>query len=227
VKHFHILSLFPDYFESPFNVSMIKRGREKRLIEINLVNIRDFAKDKHARVDDRPYGGGPGMLLMVEPIVAAIRSVKRKSSHVIYLTPQGTPLKAKRCAELSRDEHTIILCGHYEGIDERVLGEVDEEISIGDFVLTSGAPAAIVLVDAISRFVPGIIGNEEGVRQDSFENGIFDAPAYTRPSIFEGKKVPSVLMGGNHAEIDRWREEKRWEKTKRVRPELIEYLETN
>lgn len=218
---FDILSLFPDYFEGPFDVSMIKRAREKGLLDIGLINMRDFALGRHQQVDDRPYGGGPGMLLMAEPVTRAIRSVKKETSHVVYLTPQGTPLSAKRCAELSKKPHLVILCGHYEGIDERAIeSEVDEEISIGDFVLTSGAPAAIVLVDAVSRFIPGVIGNEEGTKQDSFENGIFEGPAYTRPPIVEGKEVPLVLRLGNHAEIDAWREEKAREKTKRVRPDL-------
>lgn len=218
---YDILSLFPEYFEGPFNVSMIKRGREKGLLEINLVNMRDFTKGRYQQIDDRPYGGGPGMVLMAEPVAEAIRSRKSKESHVVYLTPQGKPLTAKRCGELAKKPHLIVVCGHYEGIDERVIeSEVDEEISIGDYVLTSGAPAAIVLVDSVSRFIPGVIGNEEATRQDSFENGIFDAPVYTRPPIFEGKEVPEVLRNGNHAEIEAWRLEKAQEKTERVRPEL-------
>lgn len=218
---YDILSLFPEYFEGPFNVSMIKRGREKGLLEINLVNMRDFTKGRYQQIDDRPYGGGPGMVLMAEPVAEAIRSRKGKESHVVYLTPQGKPLTAKRCGELAKKPHLIVVCGHYEGIDERVIeSEVDEEISIGDYVLTSGAPAAIVLVDSVSRFIPGVIGNEEATRQDSFENGIFDAPVYTRPPIFEGKEVPEVLRNGNHAEIEAWRLEKAQEKTERVRPEL-------
>ncbi|MGE0198223.1 MAG: tRNA (guanosine(37)-N1)-methyltransferase TrmD [Simkaniaceae bacterium] len=219
---FDILSLFPDYFKGPFDVSMIKRAKEKGLLEINLVNIRDFAEGRHQQVDDRPYGGGPGMVLMAEPVARAIRSCKSERSHVIYLTPQGKPLTAKRCAELSEKPHLVILCGHYEGVDERVIeNAVDEEISIGDYVLTSGAPAAIVLVDSVSRFIPGVIGNEEAPRQDSFENGMFDAPVYTRPPIFEEKDVPAVLRQGNHAEIEAWRKNQAKVKTKKVRPELL------
>lgn len=222
MKRFDILSLFPDYFKGPFDVSMIKRAKENGLLEINLVNIRDFAEGRHQQVDDRPYGGGPGMVLMPEPVAGAIRSVKNERSHVIYLTPQGKPLTAKRCAELAEMPHLVILCGHYEGVDERVVkSEVDEEISIGDYVLTSGAPAAIVLVDSVSRFIPGVIGNEEAPRQDSFENGIFDAPVFTRPPIFEEQEVPSVLCQGNHAKIDAWRMSQAKEKTKKVRPELL------
>jgi len=218
---YDILSLFPDYFKGPFDVSMIKRGREKGLLEINLVNMRDFSCGRYSQVDDRPYGGGPGMVLMPEPVEKAIRSVKSKDSHVVYLTPQGTPLTAKRCAELAQKPHLVVLCGHYEGIDERVIkSEVDEEISIGDYVLTSGAPAAIVLVDSVSRFIPGLIGNEEAARQDSFEDGKFDAPVYTRPPVYKGMEVPEVLQNGNHAKILAWRKKMAQEKTDRVRPDL-------
>lgn len=201
---------------------MIKRARESGLLDIGLVQMRDFAEGRYQQIDDRPYGGGPGMVLMAQPVAGAIRSVKKPFSHVVYLTPQGNPLTAQRCKELAEFDHLIILCGHYEGIDERVIeSEVDEEISIGDFVLTSGAPAAIVLVDAVSRFIPGVIGNEEATRQDSFENGKFDAPVYTRPPIFEGREVPEVLKTGHHKEIADWREKKADEKTFRVRPDLL------
>lgn len=216
-----ILSLFPKYFKSPFEVSMLKRAQNKGLLEINLVDIRDFATGRSKQVDDRPYGGGPGMVLMASPVLSAIRSIKKKESHVIYLSPQGKPLIASKCASLANKEHIILLCGHYEGVDERALKmEVDEEISIGDYVLTSGAPAALVVLDAVSRFIPGVIGNEEAVRQDSFENGLFDAPLYTRPPVVEGYAVPPVLSQGNHKKIRAWREEKAKEKTKHVRPDL-------
>lgn len=222
---FDILSLFPDYFKGPFDVSMIKRARENGLIEIGLVDIRAFAEGRHQQVDDRPYGGGPGMVLMPEPVTKAIRSVRKKRSRVIYLSPQGEPLTARKCESLAIEEHLILLCGHYEGVDQRAIDlEVDEEISIGDFVVTSGAPAAIVLVDAVSRFIPGVIGNEEATRQDSFENGLFDAPVYTRPQKFEDLEVPLVLRQGHHAEIERWRKDIAYKKTKRVRPDLIEEL---
>jgi len=226
VNRFDILSLFPEYFKGPFDVSIIKRARMRGLLEINLVDIRDFAKGGQRQVDDRPYGGGPGMVLMVEPVVRSIRSVKSERSHVVYLTPQGSPLTALRCAQLANKPHLIILCGHYEGVDERIIeSEVNEEISIGDYVLTSGPPAAIVLVDSVSRFIPEVIGNEEAPRQDSFENGMFDAPLYTRPSIFEGRRVPPVLLQGNHAEIEDWRQQQAMEKMKRVRPELLNGVE--
>ncbi len=218
---YDIVSLFPDYFEGPFTVSMIKRAREKGLIEINQVDIREFGKGNYKQVDDRPYGGGPGMVLMAEPVVSALRSVKKESSHVIYLSPQGKPLTAKRCRELAQKDHLVILCGHYEGVDQRAIDlEVDEEISIGDYVLTSGCPAAIVLVDATSRFIPGVIGNEEAANQDSFENGKFEAPLFTRPPSFEGKEVPPILSGGHHMNIEAWKNQVAAQKMSRVRPDL-------
>ncbi|MDJ0652059.1 MAG: tRNA (guanosine(37)-N1)-methyltransferase TrmD [Simkaniaceae bacterium] len=228
MKRFDILSLFPDYFKGPFDVSMIKRAREKGILEINLIHMRGFASGRYQQIDDRPYGGGPGMVLRAEPVTKAIRSVKTKKSHVIYLTPQGKPLTAKKCSALAEKDHLVVLCGHYEGIDERaLLSEVDEQISIGDYVLTSGCPAAIVLVDSVSRFVPGMIGNEEAARQDSFENGLFEAPVFTRPPIFEDMEVPKVLQNGNHAEIEAWKEKTARVKTEQVRPDLIEKLGNN
>jgi tRNA (guanine37-N1)-methyltransferase len=222
-----ILSLFPEYFTSPFSVSIVERAIEKGIISIHQVNIRDFAKDKHKKVDDRPFGGGPGMVLMPQPAVDAIRSVKSSDSHVIYLSPQGSLLTAKKCEELSKKKHLILLCGHYEGIDERVLeSEVNEEISIGDYVLTNGCISSIVLVDAVIRFMDGVLGHPDAAAEDSFQKGIFDSPHFTRPLEFEGLEVPAVLRGGNHEEIRLWREEQGLEKTKRVRPDLyMNYLE--
>ncbi len=220
-NRFDLLSLFPEYFQGPFDVSIIKRARERGLVDIRLIDIRDFAEARHQKVDDRPFGGGPGMVLMPEPVVAAIRSCRTDKSRVIYLSPQGKPLTAARCAELAQEEHLILLCGHYEGVDERALQlEVDEEISIGDYVLSNGCAAAIVLVDAVCRFIPGVIGHPEAVEQDSFQQGIFDSPHYTRPEVFEGLDVPEVLRSGNHAAIAKWRREQAMNKTSRVRPEL-------
>lgn len=219
---FDILSLFPEYFQGPFDVSIIKRARENKLLDIELHDIRDFAEGKHKRVDDRPFGGGPGMVMKPEPITKAIRSVKTLESHVIYLTPQGTPLNSKMCQRLAQETHLILLCGHYEGIDERIIGkEVDEEISIGDYVLTNGCLPAIVLVDAVSRFIPGVLGHEMAAFEDSFQEGIFDAPHYTRPEEFEGALIPEILKSGNHEQIQKWRKTKAFEKTKRIRPELV------
>ena len=218
---FDIISLFPSYFKSPFNESLIKKALEKALIEIGLVDIRDFADNKWRKVDDRPYGGGPGMVICPEPVEKAVLSVKNEGSRVIYLSPQGSPLTAEKARSLAKEEHLVLLCGHYEGIDERALeAVVDEELSIGDYVLTSGCPAAVVVVDAVSRFVPGVIGHEEATSQDSFESGHFDCPHYTRPEEYKGKKVPDVLLSGDHKKIHEWRQNKGLEKTRRVRPDL-------
>ncbi len=217
-----VLSLFPDYFKGPFDESIIKRAREKGILDIHYVNIRDFASDRHRTVDDRPYGGGPGMVLMPEPTTKAIRSVRKEGSKVIYLSPQGRLLNARKCRELAKEDHLVLLCGHYEGVDERVIEkEVDEEISIGDYVLTNGCLAAIVLIDAMARFIPGVIGHESAAAEDSFENGLLDCPHYTRPEVFENIKVPEVLLSGDHKKIAQWRRGKSLEKTSRVRPELI------
>ncbi len=221
-----ILSLFPDYFLGPFDESILKRAREKGLLKIRHVQIRDFALDKHRKVDDRPYGGGPGMVMKPEPAVSAIRQVRRADSHVVYLSPQGSLLTADKCRELSQKSHLILLCGHYEGIDERIVElEVDEEISIGNYVLTNGALAAIVLIDATARFIPGVLGHPEAASSDSFEEGLLDFPHYTRPENFEGKRVPEVLLNGNHQEIATWRKGQAQEKTERKRPELLKSYE--
>lgn len=184
-------------------------------------DIRDYAKGRHRQLDDRPYGGGPGMVMMAEPVAKALRHVKREGSHVVYLSPQGRPFSAELARGLAQHKHLVLLCGHYEGIDQRVIDkEVDEEVSIGDYVLTNGCLAAIVVLDALVRFVPGVIGRVESAEQDSFEAGILDCPHYTRPDEWEGEVVPPILMSGNHAEIARWRHEAAIEKTKKVRPDL-------
>ena len=217
-----ILSLFPGYFRGPFDESILKRAQEKGLIELNLIDIRDYAKGKHSRVDDRPYGGGPGMVLMAEPVAKAIQASRKEKSHVVYLSPQGNPLTARKCEELAGYEHLILLCGHYEGIDQRVLeAEVDEEISIGDYVLTNGCLPAIVLVDGVSRFVPGVLGHQDAAASDSFQDGGFDWPHYTRPEEFNGRRVPDVLLSGNHEKIAAWRKGKKKKKTKQIRPDLL------
>lgn len=216
-----ILSLFPDYFKGPFDESIIGQARKKGILDINLIDIRNYAENKHRRVDDRPYGGGPGMVLMPDPVAKAIRDTRSPKGHVVYLSPQGSLLNAAKSRQLASYEHLILLCGHYEGIDERVLSsEVDEEISIGDYVLTNGCLPAIVLVDALVRFVPGVIGHESAASEDSFEAGLFDCPHYTRPEEFEGQRVPDVLLSGNHKLIKEWRHEQALKKTRRVRPDL-------
>lgn len=192
-------------------------------MEIRQVDIRSFADNRHNRVDDRPYGGGPGMVLMPEPVSKAIKSVTTEKAKVIYLSPQGRKLDAKLCRELAQEEHLILLSGHYEGIDERIIQKyVDMEISIGDYVLTNGCAAAVVLVDAMARFIPGVIGHEFAAEQDSFENGLLDCPHYTRPDEFEEMKVPEVLLSGDHQKIKDWRLKMALKKTQSVRPDLIE-----
>lgn len=215
---FDILSLFPGYFQGPFDESLINRAKSKGIIDIHLVDIRDFADNKWGKVDDRPYGGGPGMVLMAEPVVKAIRQVRQAgkgASRVIYLSPQGAPLNAAKCRELACYDHLILVAGHYEGIDERALKEVDEEISIGPYVLTNGCIASIVLLDAVCRFIPDVVGDYRSVEQDSYEgpDGELDCAHYTRPEVFEGEKVPSVLLSGNHQKIAEWRRNSAREKT--------------
>ncbi len=218
-----ILSLFPGYFRGPLDESILKRAQDKGLLTIRSRDIRDHATGPHRRVDDRPYGGGPGMVMMPGPTCAALREVKTERSRVLYMSPQGQPLTAEKCKELAAQEHLVILCGHYEGVDQRVLDhEVDEEISIGDYVLTNGCLAAIVLIDAMSRFIPGVLGHEDAAAEDSFENGLLDCPHYTRPHEFEGQEVPEILQSGNHAAIAAWRQQRSIEKTRAVRPDLYE-----
>lgn len=216
-----ILCLFPDFFSGPLDVSMIKRARDKGVLQIEVTDIRQFSQERFRKVDDRPYGGGPGMVMMADPVVRAIRSKKRPESKTIYLSPQGAPLTAKKSRELAKNSHLILLSGHYEGVDQRALdSDVDEEISIGDYVLTNGSLAALVLLDAVVRFVPGVLGDEEANRYDSFEQGLLDWPHYTRPEEYEGVKVPQVLLSGDHAKIANWRLVAAQEKTKKIRPDL-------
>ena len=217
---FDVLTLFPEMFHS-LNESIIGRAKEKGLIEINLINIRDFSKDKHKKVDDTPYGGGAGMVIKPDVVYDAYASVKEEKAKVIYLTPQGKILNQQKVKELSKENHLILLCGHYEGIDQRVLDEiVDEEISIGDYVLTGGELPAMVLIDSVSRYVKGVL-NEDSTQEESFSNNLLEYPQYTRPEEFRGKKVPEVLISGHHENIKKWREEKSLEDTKKKRPDLL------
>ena len=217
---FDVLTLFPKMFE-PLNSSIIGRAKEKNLIEINLINMRDFAKDKHKKVDDTPYGGGAGMVMMPDVVYDAYKSVEDINAKVIYMSPQGKKLTQKKVEELAKQEHLIILCGHYEGIDQRVIDKiVDEEISIGDYVLTGGEIPAMVLIDSVSRYNSGVIA-EESREEESFANGLLEYPQYTRPEVFEGIKVPEILLSGHHANIEKWRKEKALEITKLKRPDLL------
>lgn len=217
---FDVLTLFPEMFES-LNQSIIGKGKEKGLIDINLVNIRDFSKNKHKQVDDTPYGGGAGMVMKADVVYDAYKSLNVAKAKVIYMSPQGKVLNQNKVQSLAKEEHIILLCGHYEGIDQRVLDEiVDEEISIGDYVLTGGEIPAMVLIDSVSRYVEGVI-KKESTEEESFSNGLLEYPQYTRPETFLNSKVPEVLLSGNHQNIEKWRRQKSLENTYKKRPELL------
>jgi tRNA (guanine37-N1)-methyltransferase len=221
---FDILTLFPTMFAGPFSESIIKRAVDNGLIEIVLHNIRDYAVDKHKTTDDSPYGGGAGMVMKAEPLSACIESVKAdgRASKVILTTPQGRPINHATAKQLAEEDRLIIICGRYEGVDDRVKTLfVDYEISLGDFVLTGGELVAMALVDAVSRFIPGVLGSAESVESDSFADGLLEYPHYTRPPEFRGLPVPPVLMSGNHAEIASWRRRQALSKTRMVRPDLL------
>lgn len=218
---FDVLTLFPEMFE-PMKQSIIGRATEKNIIDISLVNIRDFSKDKHKKVDDTPYGGGAGMLMQPNVVYDCYNSVKSDKSKVIYLSPQGKTLNQAKVEELAKEEHLILLCGHYEGIDQRVIDKiVDEEISIGDYVLTGGEIPAMVLIDSVSRYIDGVLA-EDSTTNESFSNGLLEYPQYTRPEVFEGKEVPEVLKSGHHQNIEKWRREQSLKRTLEKRPDLLE-----
>ena len=221
---FDILTLFPNMFSSPLRESILGKAIEKGLIQIRTVNIRDFTSDKHQVVDDTPYGGGQGMVMKVEPIARAIESVKSQnpSAWTVYLTPQGKPLHQDLARRLSTQPHLILLCGRYEGVDERVRESfVDEEISIGDYVLTGGELAAMVVIDTVSRFIPGVLGSDRSAEEDSFYNSLLEYPQYTRPPNFRGHCVPEVLLSGNHSAISLWRRKEALKQTSLRRPDLL------
>lgn len=216
-----ILTLFPNMF-TPLKESVIGRAVNNEIVEINVIDFREFSKNKHKKVDDYPYSGGSGMVLTPQPIYDAIMSVKTQDSYVVYLSPKGTPLTQKKVKELSKINHLILICGHYEGLDERVIQLcVNEQISIGDFVLTGGEIPAMALVDATLRYIPGVLGNEESATEESFSNGLLEYPQYTRPAEFMGLKVPDVLVSGNHKEIEKWKTEQKQIETKKYRPDLL------
>jgi tRNA (guanine37-N1)-methyltransferase len=221
---FDVLTLFPEMFTSPLRESILGRAIEKGLIEIRTINIRNFALDKHQIVDDTPYGGGQGMVMKVEPIARVIEWVKAEnpSAWTIYLTPQGKPFNQGMAVSLSSHSHLILLCGRYEGIDERVRDLfVDEEISIGDYVLTGGELAAMVIIDAISRLLPGVLGSDRSADQDSFSQSLLEHPQFTRPFDFRGSHVPEVLLSGNHSAISLWRKREALRRTLERRPDLL------
>jgi len=208
--HAQILTLFPEFFESPLGCSIPKRAIEAGIAKVDTIQIRDFATNKHRNVDDTPYGGGPGMLMQVEPVVGAIREARQRSpeTRVVMLTPSGVPFTQEKALEYAASAGITLLCGRYEGFDERICDYVDEELSLGDYVLSGGEPAAMSVLDAVIRLLPGVLGSPESAVLDSFtEDGILDWPHYTRPEAFEGKRVPDVLLSGNHAKIEAWRKE--------------------
>ena len=218
---FHVLTLFPEVFDA-LTHSMIKRGVEEGKIAINLVNIRDFAINSRGQTDGYPYGGGAGMVLMAQPIYDAYKSLDVRSVRVVYLSPQGRPFNQSMAVELSAERDLVLLCGHYEGIDQRVIDEiVTDEISLGDFVLTGGEIAAMAVIDAVGRLVPDVI-KPESLAYESFSSGLLEYPQFTRPRTFMGRDVPEVLLSGHHGEIEKWRREKALETTRRKRPDLLE-----
>jgi tRNA (guanine37-N1)-methyltransferase len=232
-----ILTLFPEICRAPLSESMIKRAQENKIVDLRIHNLRDWTKDKHHVVDDAPFGGGQGMVMKPEPIFAAVEELKQKTLNVqrptpnvqlqkpkvILMSPAGIRLNQRMAFELSKESHLIVVCGHYEGVDHRVIEHlVDLEISIGDYVLTNGAIAAAVLVDAVVRLLPGVLGHEQSAQDDSFSSaGLLEGPQYTRPAEFRGWKIPEVLLSGDHAEIARWRKEQAIKRTKKNRPDLL------
>lgn len=221
-----IVTLFPEMCRAPLGESMMKRAQENGALDLRIHNLRDWTTDKHHVVDDAPFGGGQGMVMKPEPIFAAVESLQSKSEHgkpkIIVMSPAGRRFDQKIAAELCRERHLVIVCGHYEGVDHRVIEHLaDLELSVGDYVLTNGAIAAVVVVDAIVRLLPGVLGDEQSAADDSFSGGLLEAPQYTRPADFRGWKVPDVLLSGNHAEIAAWRKAQAEERTRSNRPDLL------
>ena len=222
-----IITIFPEMFAAFFSGGVIRRALDKGLLEVCVHNLRDYTHDRHKQVDDRPFGGGEGMVLKPEPVFEAVEAIRREGPSLVYLlSPQGRRLDSALAEELSRAGQLILICGRYEGVDERVSRSlVDGELSIGDYVLTGGEPAAWVAVDALSRFIPGVVGKDGSVRRDSFFAGLLDYPHYTRPRLFRGMGVPQVLFSGDHAKIDAWRRRQALQKTLTLRPDLLENLD--
>lgn len=223
---FHVLTLFPEMIEQGFHTSITGRAMEKGLLSLNAVNIRDFAGNKHMKVDDYPYGGGAGMVMQAEPVYAAHRSLEEQAGRklrTIYLTPQGRTFNQKMAEEFAQEEELVFLCGHYEGIDERVLEEVvTDYVSIGDYVLTGGELPALVMMDTISRLVPGVLNNDVSAETESFQDSLLEYPQYSRPEEWRGKKVPPILLSGHHANVEKWRREQSIIRTAKWRPDLLE-----
>jgi tRNA (guanine37-N1)-methyltransferase len=224
-----ILTLFPDMFGGVLNESILKRAQQAGILNFALYDIRDFAVNKHRQVDDYPFGGGAGMLLMPQPVFECFEKAQADGggkARRIYMSPKGKKLDTPMCKRLAQEEELIILCGHYEGVDQRIIDHlIDEEISIGDFVLTGGEIPAMALVDSVARQIPGVLGSAESIQDESFTHGLLEYPQYTRPSDFRGLKVPEVLLNGNHALIEEWKQKKALEETKKYRPDLLKQME--
>jgi tRNA (guanine37-N1)-methyltransferase len=219
-----VLTLFPEMFAGPLDVSIIKRARSSGLLDLRVLNLRDYTHDRHKTVDDKPFGGGPGMVLKPEPIFEAVERLADDQTRVIMTTPAGRTFDQTAARELAQCEHLLLICGSYEGVDERVLEAlVDDELSVGDYVLTNGGLPAMIIVDAITRLLPGALGDDESARDESFSRGLLEYPQYTRPAEFRGMKVPEVLLSGHHAEIEKWREEQAKRRTANRRPDLLKH----
>ena len=217
-----VLTLFPEMFAGPLDESIVKRAREAKLLDLKIHNLRDWTHDRHKTVDDKPFGGGPGMLLKVEPLFEAIESLQREKTKVILLSPSGRKFSQQIARELSQEKDLLLVCGSYEGFDERVREALaDDELSIGDYVLTNGALPAMVVIDAVTRLLPGVLGDDESSHDESFSHGLLEYPQYTRPAEFRGMKVPDVLVSGHHAGIEKWRREQAKLRTKERRPDLM------
>jgi tRNA (guanine37-N1)-methyltransferase len=220
--HIDVLTLFPRMLDGFLTESILGKGLQNGLLSVKMHDVRAWSTDKHRTADDRPFGGGAGMVMKPEPVFAAIEEVQTPGCRRIYLTPDGTPLSPALAKELSQQSHLVLLSGHYEGIDQRIRDRViDQEISIGDYVLTNGTLAAAVLIDAVCRFIPGVLGEEKSLTHESFTSKLLDFPQYTRPAEFRGMSVPEILLSGNHAEIEKWRHARQVEKTRQVRPDLL------
>jgi tRNA (guanine37-N1)-methyltransferase len=220
---FDIITLFPQIFDSVFSQSIILKAQEKGLVKINIVNLRDFGEGRHKTVDAKPYGGGSGMVLRADILLKALRSVKKKAKHskVILLSPQGKTFNQKKAKNLKNLNQLILICGHYEGVDERIKNFIDEEISIGDYILTGGEIPAMVIIDTVSRLVGGVVGKKNSIKEETFEKNLLKYPQYTKPLEFEGLIVPKILLSGNHQEIEKWRDAQSLKKTKILRPDLL------
>ena len=219
-----LLTLFPDFFASPFSQSMLQRAQSQGAVEFRVLNLRDFTLDRHRVVDDRPFGGGPGMVLKIEPLVRAIRAVREQDPEVrvILLSPRGLLFTQEKARELAEIKHLLLICGHYEGVDDRLRFFVDTELSIGDYILTGGEIPALAVVDAVTRLLPGVLGGEGAVEEESFETGLLEYPHYTRPRDFEGHEAPEILLSGDHQRIARWRRQEALRRTAEQRPDLLE-----